>query len=147
MVAKARLRPMQGLKAPRIRRVKLSARVAQPPADTATTPLSQRSPTTNSCQSPSTISPSSSRRIAGQPIPAGPAWSMFGPHATGAERFATVSNGTPLAQVAGAILREQARVQNPDKPRCRPAGGARSSVKIGVVAHQRRMSLVVGGRC
>ena len=32
------------------------------------------------------------------------AWSTFGPHAIGAERFATVSNGTSFAQVAGAIL-------------------------------------------
>jgi hypothetical protein len=55
---------------------------------------------------------------------------MFGPHATGAERFLTVSSGTPFAQVAKAILGKQAQVQNPDKdePRCcrrsaRPAGG------------------------
>jgi transposase, IS6 family len=33
-----------------------------------------------------------------------------------------------------------------DKRRCRPAGGARSWVKIGVVARRRRMSLVAGGR-
>jgi hypothetical protein len=40
---------------------------------------------------------------------------MFGPHATGAERFVVVSSGPSLAQVAGAILGEQARVENPDK--------------------------------
>jgi hypothetical protein len=40
---------------------------------------------------------------------------MFGPHAIGTERFATVSSGTSLPQVAGAILGEQACVQNPDK--------------------------------
>ena len=40
MVAKARLRPMLGLKAPRIHRVNLSARVAAAsPPDTATTDL------------------------------------------------------------------------------------------------------------
>jgi hypothetical protein len=38
-----------------------------------------------------------------------------GPHPIGAERFATVSGGSSLAQVAGAILHEPARVQNPDK--------------------------------
>jgi hypothetical protein len=43
MVAKARLRPMRGLKAPQIRRGNLSARVAAAsPPDTATTPFSQR---------------------------------------------------------------------------------------------------------
>jgi hypothetical protein len=116
MVAKARLRPMRGLKAaPRIRRVNLGARVAAAsPPDTATTPLS-KPPPPNSCQSPSTISPSSSRNVAGQPIPAGPAWSTFGPHATGAERFLTVSSGTPFAQVAEAILGKQGRAQNRDK--------------------------------
>jgi hypothetical protein len=40
---------------------------------------------------------------------------MFGPHATGAERFVAVSNGPSLAQVAGAILGKQARVEIPDK--------------------------------
>jgi hypothetical protein len=43
------------------------------------------------------------------------AWSTFGPHAIGAERFATVSSGRPFAQVAGPILRKQAQGQNPDK--------------------------------
>jgi hypothetical protein len=36
------------------------------------------------------------------------AWSMFGPHPSGAERFATVASGTSFAQVAGAILRNRA---------------------------------------
>jgi hypothetical protein len=122
-----------GTEGPRIRRVKLSARVAAAsPPDPATTLLSQPSPHPNCCQSPSTISPSSSRSLAGQPIaPAGPAWSTFGPHATGAERFLTVSSGTPFAQVAEAIQGKQARVQNPDKDEvqveagasARPAGG------------------------
>ena len=105
-----------GTEGPRIRRVKLSARVAAAsPPDPATTLLSQPSPHPNCCQSPSTISPSSSRSLAGQPIaPAGPAWSTFGPHATGAERFLTVSSGTPFAQVAEAIQGKQARVQNPE---------------------------------
>ena len=40
---------------------------------------------------------------------------MFGPHATGAERFVAVSNGPSLAQVADAILGKQARVEIPDK--------------------------------
>jgi hypothetical protein len=43
------------------------------------------------------------------------AWSTFGPHAIGTERFATVSSGPSFAQLAGPILGEQARVQNPDK--------------------------------
>jgi hypothetical protein len=38
-----------------------------------------------------------------------------GPHAIGTEWYATVSSGTSFAQVADGILREQARVQNPDK--------------------------------
>src|SRR5215218_10904596 len=41
--------------------------------------------------------------------------STFGPHAIGTQRFATVSSGRSFAQVAGAILRKQARGQNPDK--------------------------------
>jgi len=40
---------------------------------------------------------------------------MFGPHATGAERFLAVSSGAPFAQVAGAILGKQAVVQIHDK--------------------------------
>jgi hypothetical protein len=36
-------------------------------------------------------------------------WSTFGPHAIGSERFVTVSSGRSFAQVAGAILRKQAR--------------------------------------
>jgi hypothetical protein len=44
-----------------------------------------------------------------------PAWSTFGPHAIGAERFVAVSSGTSFAQVEGAILRKQSRVENPDK--------------------------------
>jgi hypothetical protein len=48
-------------------------------------------------------------------MPPRQAWSTFGPHAIGAERFATVSSGTSFAQVVGAILHKQARVQNPDK--------------------------------
>jgi hypothetical protein len=42
------------------------------------------------------------------------AWSTFGPHPIGSKRFATVSSGLQR-QVAGAILRKQARGQNPDK--------------------------------
>src|SRR4029453_9662708 len=40
---------------------------------------------------------------------------MPGPHAIGAERFATVSSSASFAQVAGAILGKQARVQISDK--------------------------------
>jgi hypothetical protein len=43
------------------------------------------------------------------------AWSTFGPHSIGAERFPTVSSGASFAQVAGAILGKQAGAQNPDK--------------------------------
>ena len=45
-------------------------------------------------------------------------WSTFGPHAIGAERFATVSSGLQryvVPQAAGTILGKQARGQNPDK--------------------------------
>jgi hypothetical protein len=49
------------------------------------------------------------------PPRAGRAWSTFGLHVIGTERFATVSSGTSFAQVAGAILGKRARVQNPDK--------------------------------
>jgi len=45
----------------------------------------------------------------------GRVWSTFGPHAIGSERFAMVSSGRSFAQVAGVILRNQARGQNPDK--------------------------------
>jgi hypothetical protein len=48
-------------------------------------------------------------------MPPRPAWSTFGPHPIGAERFVTVSSGKSFAQVAGTILRKQARGQNPDK--------------------------------
>jgi hypothetical protein len=37
-------------------------------------------------------------------------------------------------QVTGAILGKRAGVENPDKRRYRPVGGARSWVKIGAVA-------------
>ena len=49
------------------------------------------------------------------------AWSTFGPHAIGTEWSVTVSSGTSFAQVAGAMLGEQDRVQNPDKDE---AGGS-----------------------
>ena len=42
-------------------------------------------------------------------MPPRPAWSTFGPHPIGAERFVTVSSGRSFAQVAGTILRKQAR--------------------------------------
>jgi hypothetical protein len=48
-------------------------------------------------------------------MPPRPAWSTFGPHPIGAERFVTVSSGKSFAQVAGTILRKQAQGQNPDK--------------------------------
>ena len=43
------------------------------------------------------------------------AWSTFGPHPIGCERFLTVSNGTSFAQATAAILRKQSLGQNPDK--------------------------------
>jgi hypothetical protein len=43
------------------------------------------------------------------------AWSTFGPHAIGVERFATVSSGTSFVQATAAILGKQALGQNPDK--------------------------------
>jgi hypothetical protein len=36
------------------------------------------------------------------------AWSTFGPHPIGYERFLTVSNGTSFAQATAAILGKQA---------------------------------------
>jgi hypothetical protein len=45
----------------------------------------------------------------------GRAWSTFGPHAIGAERFPTVSSGRSFAQVASPILGKRARGLNPDK--------------------------------
>src|SRR5215213_10999506 len=54
------------------------------------------------------------------------AWSTLGPHAIGAERFVAVSSGRSFAQVAGAVLRKQARVQNPDKDEVQvKAGGCK----------------------
>ena len=58
--------------------------------------------------------PRSARRSAAAPG-SGRAWSTFGPHAIGAERFATVASGTSFAQVAGAILRKQSRVEISEK--------------------------------
>ena len=57
----------------------------------------------------------------GAPLPprAGRAWSMFGPHAIGTERFLAVSSGASFAQVAGAILGKQAVVQISDRRRSR----------------------------
>jgi len=79
MVAKARLRPMRGLKAPRIRRGNLSARVAAAsPPDTATTPFSQR-PTPEllpvTLHDLAQLIPERGRAA---DRPAGPAWSTFG---------------------------------------------------------------------
>jgi hypothetical protein len=45
----------------------------------------------------------------------GRAWSTFGPHAIGAERFLAVSSGRSFAQVAGPILGKRAQGLNPDK--------------------------------
>jgi hypothetical protein len=41
------------------------------------------------------------RRMARVGPLSGPAWSTFGPHAVGAERFVAVSSGLSFAQVAG----------------------------------------------
>jgi hypothetical protein len=56
------------------------------------------------------------------PLPPRQAWSTFGPHPIGAERFATVSSSASFAQVAEAILGKHARVENPDKT---PMAGGR----------------------
>jgi hypothetical protein len=50
------------------------------------------------------------------------AWSTLGPHPIGTERYAAVTSGTSFAQVVGAILGKQDRVQNPDKT---PMAGGR----------------------
>src|SRR4029450_1976483 len=75
----------------------------------------------------------------------GRAWSTFGPHAIGTERFATVSSGPSFAQVVGAILGKQAPVQNPDKG----AVPSRSSDRVThrtVTVPMRRWLRSVGGR-
>src|SRR5215218_816724 len=59
------------------------------------------------------------------PPQAGRVWSTFGPHAIGAERFATVSSGTSFAQVVGGILRKRVPVQNPDKDEAAGSSPAR----------------------
>src|SRR4029450_11228560 len=59
-----------------------------------------------------------SARSAARSAPAPPGGACLvhvGPHAIGTERFLAVASGTSLAQVAAAILRTQAPVQNPDK--------------------------------
>ena len=43
------------------------------------------------------------------------AWSTFGPHGIGTERFPTVSSGSSFIQVVAATLRKRDRVENPDK--------------------------------
>jgi hypothetical protein len=58
--------------------------------------------------------PRSATRSAAAPA-SGRAWSTFGPHAIGAERFLAASSGTSFAQVAGPILGKRARGLNPDK--------------------------------
>jgi hypothetical protein len=58
---------------------------------------------------PPADAPGSDRRVSA------PAWSRFGPHPIGSERFAAVSSGTSLAQVADEILRKRPGVQNRDK--------------------------------
>src|SRR5829696_2874939 len=50
----------------------------------------------------------SATRSAAAPA-SGRAWSTFGPHAIGAERFLAVSSGISFAQVAGPILGKRAR--------------------------------------
>jgi hypothetical protein len=47
-------------------------------------------------------------------LPPHQAWSTFGPHAIGTERFPAVSSATSFVQVAGAILQKRARAQNPE---------------------------------
>src|SRR4029450_9500340 len=59
----------------------------------------------------------------GAPLP--PRAGMPGPHAIGAERFATVSSSASFAQVAGALLGKQARVQISDKDEAAGSSPAR----------------------
>jgi hypothetical protein len=77
----------------------------------------------------------------GNRSPAGLAWSTFGPHATGAERFLTVSSGTPFAQVGEAVLGNRPEVQDPDKDEvpayCSRLGRGRS---VAQVVHVRNYS-------
>jgi len=55
----------------------------------------------------------------------GRAWSTFGPHAIGAERFVAVSSGASFAQVASVILGKRAQGLNPDKDEAAGSSPAR----------------------
>jgi hypothetical protein len=56
------------------------------------------------------------------------AWSTFGPHTIGAQRFIAVSSGASFAQVAGTILGKQAWVENPDKDEAAGSSPARPTI-------------------
>jgi hypothetical protein len=70
--------------------------------------------------------------------------STFGPHSIGTQRLATVSSGTSFAQVAGAILGKQARMQNPDKdevPGSRSCASLSAAYQAAVRYHGARFTL------
>src|SRR4029453_7719900 len=71
-------------------------------------PLSVRRMETDSSEQPSAELPS-------QPAREQRGLVHIGPHPIGTQRSPTVTNGASFAQVAGAILGDQLRVQNPDK--------------------------------
>lgn len=72
------------------------------------------------------------------------AWSTFCPHPIGTQRFATVSSGTSFAQVAGAILRKQARVQNPDKDEGGSSSPPRPTIRL--LSSENAGSCILGSR-
>jgi hypothetical protein len=76
-------------------------------------------------------------------LPLCQAWSTFGPQPLGAERFATVARGTSFAQVTGAILGKQARVQNPDKEEGAGSSPARPTAPTLTCRNARRSDLSV----
>ncbi len=78
------------------------------------------------------------------------AWSTFGPHAIGTERFATVSSGTSVPQVADPILGKRRLVENPDKDAVRVKAGGRKNrwvalVPAALAAKASRRVLCAGG--
>ena len=83
------------------------------------------------------------------------AWSTFGPHAIGTERFGAVSSGTSFAQVAGAILGNRSGCRTLIRmrsPRLRPWQDAdcypsAAVVPMSPVSTWRRRSVISSSSC
>ena len=76
----------------------------------------------------STLPRQGPRRGAPLPPRVGRAWSTFGPHPIGAERFVAVSNGASFAQVAGTILGKQAQAQSSAKDEVQVQAGLPAAI-------------------